>query len=91
MGTTQRSAPATMRGSDASKAALRRRGMRLAVLIIVWDVIEGVVAVTAGIAAGSIALIGFGIDSSIEVFAASIVVWNCAVAAHRNAGGEPCT
>ena len=53
----------------------RRRAMRLAVLIIVWDVIEGVVAVTAGLAAGSIALIGFGIDSSIEVFAASVVVW----------------
>jgi len=55
--------------------ALRRRGVRLAVLIVVWDVIEGAVAVTAGLAAGSIALVGFGIDSSIEVFAASVVLW----------------
>ncbi|MCB0879672.1 MAG: cation transporter [Thermoleophilia bacterium] len=54
---------------------LRRRGLHLAWFIIVWDVIEGVVAVSAGVAAGSIALIGFGIDSGIEVFAASVVVW----------------
>ena len=60
---------------DASDDALRRRGLRLAVFIIVWDVIEGAVAVTEGIRAGSIALVGFGIDSSIEVFAASVVVW----------------
>ena len=49
--------------------------MRLAWLIVVWDVIEGAVAVTAGLAAGSIALVGFGIDSSIEVFAALVVLW----------------
>ncbi|MEV4418546.1 cation transporter [Patulibacter sp. NPDC049589] len=57
------------------ETALRRRGLRLAWLIVVWDVIEGVVAITAGIAAGSIALIGFGLDSTIEVFAASVVIW----------------
>ena len=63
-------------GSDRhDAAALRRRAIRLAVLIIVWDVVEGAVAVTAGIASGSIALLGFGIDSSIEVLAASVVLW----------------
>lgn len=56
-------------------AALTRRGLQLAWLIVVWDVIEGAVAVTAGLAAGSIALLGFGIDSAIEVFAASVVIW----------------
>lgn len=61
--------------TDVGTATLRRRGIRLAVLIIVWDVIEGIVAVTAGRAAGSIALVGFGIDSAIEVFAASVVLW----------------
>ena len=54
---------------------LFRSGLQLAWFIIVWDVIEGVVAVSAGIAVGSIALIGFGVDSGIEVFAASVVVW----------------
>ena len=64
-------------------ADLRRRAVRLALLIVVWDVIEGAVAVTAGIAAGSIALIGFGIDSCIEVFAALVVLWEL-----RGGGGR---
>ena len=62
--------------------ALKRRGLRLAYLIIVWDAVEGVVAVTAGLVAGSIALVGFGIDSSIEVFAAAVVVWQLRGGAH---------
>src|SRR5688500_18068127 len=37
--------------------------------------LEGVVAIVAGIVAGSIALIGFGIDSAIEGFASVIIVW----------------
>jgi divalent metal cation (Fe/Co/Zn/Cd) transporter len=45
------------------EAGLRRRGLQLAWFIIVWDVIEGIVAVTAGLLAGSIALVSFGIDS----------------------------
>ena len=61
---------------------LRRRGLRLAWFIIVWDLIEGAVAVTAGLAAGSIALVGFGIDSGIEVFAASVVIWQLRGGAH---------
>jgi divalent metal cation (Fe/Co/Zn/Cd) transporter len=55
--------------------ALRRRALWLEYLTIGWNVIEAVVAVAAGVAAGSIALVGFGFDSSIEVFAASTVVW----------------
>lgn len=58
-----------------SAEVLRRRGIRLAILIVVWDVIEGAIAVTAGLAAGSIALVGFGVDSTIEVFAALVVLW----------------
>ena len=61
---------------------LRRRGLRLAWFIVVWDLIEGIVAVTAGLAAGSIALLGFGIDSGIEVFAASVVIWQLRGGAH---------
>lgn len=67
-------------GGDTER--LRRRGLRLAWFIVVWDFIEGAVAVTAGLAAGSIALIGFGIDSSIEVFAASVVIWQLRGGAH---------
>jgi divalent metal cation (Fe/Co/Zn/Cd) transporter len=38
-------------------------------------VIEAVVAITAGIAAGSIALVGFGFDSTVEVMSSVVVVW----------------
>lgn len=58
-----------------SEAELRRRAFRLEYFTIAWDVIEGAIAITAGIVAGSIALLGFGIDSSIEVFAATVVIW----------------
>ncbi|GAA1611466.1 hypothetical protein GCM10009789_77230 [Kribbella sancticallisti] len=53
------------------QSTLIRHGLALAWFIVAWDVIEGVVAVTAGLASGSIALVGFGI----EVFAASVVIW----------------
>ncbi len=64
-----------MTAAEADIDALRRRGLALAYFIVVWDVSEGAIAVTAGLAAGSIALVGFGIDSGIEVVAASVVIW----------------
>jgi divalent metal cation (Fe/Co/Zn/Cd) transporter len=54
---------------------LVRRGLWLAGLTIAWNVIEAVVAVTAGLAAGSLALVAFGFDSIIEVLSAFVVVW----------------
>ena len=43
-----------------------------------WNAVEGVVAVAAGIAAGSVSLIGFGLDSGIEVSAALVLAWRLA-------------
>lgn len=45
---------------------------------IAWNVVEGVVAVGAGIAAGSTALIGFGLDSAVEVSTALVLAWRLA-------------
>ncbi|MGE4032464.1 MAG: cation transporter, partial [Thermoleophilia bacterium] len=42
---------------------------------LVYMVAEGTIAIIAGITAGSIALVGFGIDSAIEGFASAIIVW----------------
>src|SRR5690606_25315015 len=56
--------------------------LALAWFIVVLDVIEGVVAVTAGLAADSIALVGFGIDSAIEVFAAGVAILQLRAGAH---------
>lgn len=44
-------------------------------LSLAWMTIEGAVAIGAGIVAGSIALVGFGLDSAIEGFASVIIIW----------------
>jgi divalent metal cation (Fe/Co/Zn/Cd) transporter len=54
---------------------LVRRARLLAWLTIGWNLVEGVVAISAGIAAGSLALVGFGLDSFVEVFAGGVVLW----------------
>lgn len=56
-------------------ATLETRGRRLEYATISWNCVEGVVAIGSGLAAGSIALVGFGLDSFIEVFAAGVVLW----------------
>ena len=52
---------------------LTRRGLRLAQFTVAYNVIEGIVAIAAGIAAGLVSVIGFGIDSGIESIAAVLV------------------
>ena len=61
---------------DASPSvADRQLAFRLEYATIVWNVLEGVFAVTAGLLAGSVSLVAFGLDSSVEVFASAVVVW----------------
>jgi divalent metal cation (Fe/Co/Zn/Cd) transporter len=52
-----------------------RRARFLSWLSLVWMGAEGAVAITAGLLAGSIALVGFGIDSAIEGAASLVIVW----------------
>ena len=52
-----------------------RRARLLSWLSLVWMGIEGIVGVASGIAAGSIALVAFGLDSFVEGFASLVVVW----------------
>ncbi len=52
-----------------------RRARHLSWLSLVWMGAEGAIAITAGVLAGSIALIGFGIDSAIEGFASLVIIW----------------
>src|SRR5258708_11611371 len=59
----------------AGPARLRRRGFMLEYASMAWMTAEAAVAVTAGVLASSIALVGFGLDSVIEFFAAAAVVW----------------
>jgi divalent metal cation (Fe/Co/Zn/Cd) transporter len=56
-------------------AQLAGRVKLLSWLSLAWMTVEGVVAIAAGIVAGSIALIGFGLDSAIEGLASVIIIW----------------
>jgi divalent metal cation (Fe/Co/Zn/Cd) transporter len=59
----------------ATVERLARRARILSWLSLVWMTVEGTVAILAGVAAGSIALIGFGLDSAVEGLASVIIIW----------------
>jgi divalent metal cation (Fe/Co/Zn/Cd) transporter len=61
--------------SPADRAALEHRARLLAWGGIGWHVIEFAIAIAAGLVAGSIALIGFGVDSLVEALAGFVVIW----------------
>lgn len=52
-----------------------RRALLAEYFTVGWNIVEGVVAVTAGVLAGSIALVGFGLDSYIEVASGLVLIW----------------
>ena len=60
-------------GLSAPAIGLTRRGLRLAWFTIGYNVVEGLVAVAAGVLAGLVSLVGFGIDSGIESMSAVLV------------------
>jgi divalent metal cation (Fe/Co/Zn/Cd) transporter len=61
------------------RAIAVRHGRRLEYFTVGWNTLEGLVAVIAGAAAGSISLVGFGIDSFIEVTSGSVLLWRMSV------------
>ena len=61
--------------ATAKRAQLLRQGLRLEYLTVGWNIIEGIVAVAAALAAGSVALLGFGIDSFVETASGLIIIW----------------
>jgi divalent metal cation (Fe/Co/Zn/Cd) transporter len=63
---------------EATRSSLQRRAIVLEYGTIVWNLGEAVLTIGLGIAAASLALIGFGTDSIIEVFASAVVVWHIA-------------
>ena len=73
-----------------TREAAARRGKHVEYFTIAWNSVEGLVAVAAGALAGSISLIGFGIDSFIEVISGSVLLWRMSVDAdiHRRERNE---
>ena len=67
--------------SDAllDRHLIAQRGKRLEYFTIAWNTLEGLVALIAGVVAGSIALVGFGIDSFIEVTSGATLLWRMSV------------
>lgn len=57
------------------RAALVRRSVLLNRLTLGYNLVEGVVALAAGLAAGSVALVSFGVDSGIELGASAVALW----------------
>jgi divalent metal cation (Fe/Co/Zn/Cd) transporter len=72
------------------RQAVAERGKRLEYFTIGWNTLEGLVAVVAGLMAGSISLVGFGIDSFIEVTSGGALLWRMSVDAdvHRRERNE---
>jgi divalent metal cation (Fe/Co/Zn/Cd) transporter len=61
--------------SELGRSNLARRGRRLEYFTIFWSLLEGFVGIVAGLMAGSISLLAFGIDSFIEVTSGGAVLW----------------
>jgi divalent metal cation (Fe/Co/Zn/Cd) transporter len=57
------------------RAAAARRGRKLEYFTIAWNAIEGLLAVIFGAIAGSISLVGFGLDSFLELMSGSVLLW----------------
>lgn len=71
-----RNASTSATGRDEpDRSELLRRGRRLEYLTVGYNSLEGVIAVVSGLVAGSIALVGFGFDSAIEVVSGLALLW----------------
>ena len=68
-----------MREAAISRESIALRGRRLEYFTIAWNSLEGLIAIVAGVLAGSISLVGFGIDSFIEVTSGATLLWRMTV------------
>lgn len=64
------------------------RALRLEYLTVGWNVIEGIVAVAAALIAGSVAILGFGIDSFVECASALVMIWRLRAERDHRMSGE---
>ena len=67
-----------------TRKAIAERGKRLEYFTILWNTLEGLVAVIAGAMASSISLVGFGMDSFIEVTSGATLLWRMSVDADED-------
>ena len=74
--------------ATVARTASLQHGLRLEYLTVGWNIVEGFVAVGAALAAGSVALLGFGIDSFVESVSGTILIWRlrAEIAGDRDVG-----
>lgn len=60
---------------NADRPSLLKYALKLEYLTVGWNVVEAVIAITAGLAANSVALVGFGIDSVVESVSGGVLIW----------------
>jgi divalent metal cation (Fe/Co/Zn/Cd) transporter len=80
--------PLVATGPDPGRPQLVRRAKSLARLGLGWHAIEAAVAIGAGLAAGSVALIGFGADSVVESVAGVVLLWRFGGERHESEAAE---
>jgi divalent metal cation (Fe/Co/Zn/Cd) transporter len=68
----------------AGRPEAMKRALRLEYLTVSWNIVEGAVSVAAAAMAGSVALLGFGIDSFVECASAGVIIWRLLAEQHRN-------
>ena len=66
-----------------------RRGLRLEYATLAWNVVGSVLVLAAAVAAHSVALAGFGLDSLIEIVASAVVVWQLRGTGKHRARNRP--
>jgi divalent metal cation (Fe/Co/Zn/Cd) transporter len=69
-----------------NRAAAVGRGIRLEYFTVAWNLLEGCISVIAGVMAGSVALVGFGVDSWIETSSGAVLLWRLHA---EQRGGHP--
>jgi cation diffusion facilitator family transporter len=82
------SSPLTLEASRDARARDVRRGVRLEYVTVGWNVAEALVSLGAGVLAGSVALVGFGADSLVEVSSGAVLLWRLRAEAKEAARRE---
>jgi divalent metal cation (Fe/Co/Zn/Cd) transporter len=77
----------TALGSEA-RPRLLTRALRLEYVTVGWNIVEGLVAIAAAAASGSVALLGFGVDSFVESASGSVMIWRLLAERHADEGEE---
>ena len=72
----------------ADRPRLLARALRLEYLTVGWNILEGAIAIAAAMSSGSVALLGFGIDSFVESASGSVMIWRLLAERHADEDDE---